>query len=198
MQTMRHSRSAASAEHTAAHFWEVTHLARNPRLALHGLLVGAAAGLVCRAYRAFYALLPGLSLDIPARARALEQEPSWEETLDAGILPYRGILERESAGRVPVAQSCRQSLPRFAEHRGQIQRLAETILGELEEGVRLLGGLGYPFDLAEYGLSPAEALLPFRWIRFLRSRPSSFDLMHLLGVERQIYQTALTAGAPSG
>lgn len=194
MQTMRHSRSAATAEHTASHFWEVAHLARNPRLSLHGLLVGAATAMVYRAYREFYRLLPGLEVDIAARVRALEQEPPWEKSLEPEIMPYRGILERETRGRAPIAQVGRESLPRFVAHRPRLQRLAETILSEQEEGVRLLGELGYPFDLTEYGMSRAEALLPFRYIRYLRNRTSSFNFMHLLGVERQVYEKALAAG----
>jgi glycerol-1-phosphate dehydrogenase [NAD(P)+] len=193
MQSMRHSRPAASAEHTAAHLWEIAHVARNPRLALHGLLVGAAAARVYKAYRAFYDLLPGLALDLPARVEALSREPSWEATLDGEIRPFRAILEREAAGRAPVSQTCRQNLLHFEEQRSGIQRLAEKLLGELGEGIRLLGDRGFPFDLAEHGLSPAEVLLPFRYIRYLRNRTSAFDLMHLLGVEREIYR-GLAAG----
>jgi glycerol-1-phosphate dehydrogenase [NAD(P)+] len=191
MQTMGHSRSAASAEHTASHFWEVAHLARNPRLALHGLLVGAASALVHRAYREFFGLLPGLPLDVSARVEGISREPAWQDTLEAGILPYRGILESETKGRAPVTQTCRQSLERFAAHRSRLQQLAGEILGEQEEGLRLLGEQGFPFDLREYGLSPDEVLLPFRYIRHLRNRTSAFDLMHLLGVEKRIYRTAL-------
>ena len=55
----------------------------------------------------------------------------------------------------------------------------------------LLAERGYPFDLAGYGLTRPEILLPFRWVRLLRNRTSAFDLMHLLGVEERIYRTAL-------
>ena len=68
------------------------------------------------------------------------------------------------------------------------------LLDELGEGLRLLGQRGFPFELTTYGLTPAEIRLPFRWIRFLRNRTSSFDLMHLLGVERRIYGSALAGG----
>jgi glycerol-1-phosphate dehydrogenase [NAD(P)+] len=196
IQSLGHSRPAASAEHTAAHFWEIAHFARNPLLALHGTLVGAATAMVYRAYRAFYALLPGLPVDIGARVEELEREPPWQQTLDGEIRPYRAILERAAVGRVPVAQSCRESLSRFASHRPKIQRMAGALLDELGDGLRLLGENGFPFDLAEYGLQPAEALLPFRYIRFLRNRTSTFDLMHLLGVEGEIYQSLPTGMPP--
>ena len=194
MQTLRHSRPAASAEHTAAHLWEIAHVARNPRLALHGLLVGAASGLVARAYREFFRLLPGLPLDIPARVEELGREPSWELTLDEEIRPYRAILEQAAEGRVPVAQTSRESLERFTARRPQIQELADKLLDELEEGVGLLRARGFPFDLSEHGLTRPEILLPFRYIRRLRNRTGAFDLMHLLGVERRIYDTVLAAG----
>jgi hypothetical protein len=193
MQSMRHSRPAASAEHTAAHFWEITHAARNPRLALHGLLVGAASGLVHKAYREFFTRLPRLSLDIPARVEELRREPPWAETLDPEILPHRAVLERAAVDRVPVAQTCRRSLERLAGERPRVQKLADGILAELEQGLSLAAARGYPFELTEYGLRPQEILLPFRYLRLLRNRTSAFDLMHLLGVEGEIYRTALAA-----
>jgi hypothetical protein len=194
MQSLRHSRPAASAEHTAAHLWEIAHVARVPRLDLHGLLVGAATALVYRAYRKFFGLLPALRVDAASRQEELGREPPWQESLDPEIRPYRAILEAHSAGKLPVAQTCRESLARFAQRRADIQALAEGLLGELEEGLRLLGERGFPFELAAYGLTPAEILLPLRWMRFLRNRTSSFDLMHLLGVEARVYREAL-AGA---
>jgi len=194
MQSLGHSRPAASAEHTAAHLWEIAHVARVPRLALHGLLVGAATALVFRAYREFFGLLRELPVDAASRAEELGREPSWQETLDEEIRPYRAVLEVQNAGRPPLAQTCRESLARFADRRQGIQALAEGLLGELEEGLRLLDERGFPFQLTAYGLTPAEILLPFRYVRLLRNRTSAFDLMHLLGVERRIYRAAL-AGA---
>jgi glycerol-1-phosphate dehydrogenase [NAD(P)+] len=194
MQSLRQSRPAASAEHAAAHLWEIAHVARNPRLALHGLLVGSATALVYRAYREFFTLLPGLPVDVASRAEALGREPSWEATLDPQILPYRAVLEEQNAGRPPAARSCREDLARFTERRKDIQELAEGLLAELEEGIRLLGERGFPFDLTAYGLTRAEILLPFRYVRLLRNRTSAFDLMHLLGVEGRIYRAALASG----
>jgi hypothetical protein len=130
-------------------------------------------------------------VDAASRATAVSREPPWQETLDEEIRPYRAVLEKQSAGRPPVAQTCLESLARFAQRRADIQALAEGLLGELEEGLRLLGERGFPFELAAYGLAPAEILLPFRWVRLLRHRTSAFDLMHLLGVERQVYLAAL-------
>ena len=191
MQSLRQSRPAASAEHTVAHLWEIAHVARVPRLALHGLLVGAAAALVYRAYREFFALLKDLPLEVEARVRELGREPSWETRLDEDIRPFRAVIEAQAVGRPSVAQTCRASLTRFAECRRSLQELAEGLLGELEEALSLLAERGYPFDLTGYGLTRPEILLPFRWVRLLRNRTSAFDLMHLLGVEERIYRTAL-------
>jgi hypothetical protein len=137
MQSLRQSRPAASAEHTVAHLWEIAHVARVPRLALHGLLVGAAAALVYRAYREFFALLKDLPLDVEARVRELGREPSWETSLDDEMRPYRAVLEAQTAGGTPVAQTCRESLTRLAGCRPRIQGLAEGLLAELKEGIRL-------------------------------------------------------------
>ncbi len=194
MQSLRSSRPAASAEHTAAHLWEIAQAARVPRLALHGLLVGAAAALVYRAYREFFSLLPDLPVDAASRVEELGREPFWQETLDEEIRPYRAVLEKQNAGKPPAAQTCREELARFVNRKADIQALAEGLLGELEEGLVLLAERGFPFELTAYGLSPAEILLPFRWVRFLRSRTSTFDLMHLLGVEQRIYRAALAEG----
>jgi len=194
MQSLRQSRPAASAEHTVAHLWEIAHVARVPRLALHGLLVGAAAALVYRAYREFFALLKDLPLDVEARVRELGREPSWETRLDEDIRPFRAVIEAQAVGRPSVAQTCRASLTRFAECRRSLQELAEGLLGELEEALSLLAERGFLFYLTGYGLTRPEILLPFRWVRLLRNRTSAFDLMHLLGVEERIYRTALAAG----
>ncbi len=194
MQSLRQSRPAASAEHTAAHLWEIAHVARVPRLALHGLLVGAATALLYRAYREFFGLLPALPVNAASRAEELGREPPWQESLDEEIRPYRAVLEAQSVGRLPAAETCRESLARFSRHRADLQALAERLLGELEEGLRLLGGRGFPFELTAYGLSPAEIRLPWRWVRLLRNRTSAFDLMHLLGVEERIYRQALASG----
>jgi len=194
MQSLHQSRPAASAEHTAAHLWEIAHAARVPRLALHGLLVGSASALVYKAYREFFTLLRELPVDVPSRLEELAREPSWEKTLDPEILPYRAVLEAQAADRPPAAQTCREGLAGFTQRRADIQELAEGLLGELEEALRLLGERGFPFDLRQYGLAPAEILLPFRYVRQLRNRTSAFDLMHLLGVERRVYQAALAGG----
>lgn len=187
MQSLGGSRPAASAEHTASHLWEVAHCARTGRLNLHGTLVGLASRLVLNAYRDLYAALEDLPLDIPARAQALSGEPSWQGDLDGEIRPFRPQMERQMAERVFAAEVYREQLLRFERHRSAILELARGILGELEEGVGTLTAAGFPFRFSEFGMTPAEALLPFRYIRYLRNRFSSFDLMHLLGLEREIY-----------
>ncbi|HWM84335.1 MAG TPA: iron-containing alcohol dehydrogenase [Kofleriaceae bacterium] len=58
MQAMGHSRPAASAEHTIAHYWTEVGAAQHEPHALHGILVGAATALILPGYRAFYGDLP--------------------------------------------------------------------------------------------------------------------------------------------
>ena len=57
------------------------------------------------------------------------------------------------------------------------------MLDELAGAVDLLEGIGFPFALTELGLLPDDVLLPFRNIRLLRRRYSTFDLAYDLGLE---------------
>ena len=186
MQSVGSSRPAASAEHSAAHLWEVGHAAREARLDLHGLLVGLACGTVARAYRDFYRRLEDLPVDIPARLAALGREPSWEGRLEEGMRPFRPLLEREARGRPSGPAVWRERLARIEAERGRLLENARPILDELEDGLEVLRGLGFPFRPADFGMEPRTGALPFRHIRLLRDRFTSFDLMHLLGVEEEI------------
>ena len=50
----------------------------------------------------------------------------------------------------------------------------------------MLGDTGFPFHLSDYRLDPERALVPIRYIRFLRNRYSSFNLMHEIGAEQRV------------
>ncbi len=186
MQSMDSSRPAGSVEHSAAHLWEIGRAARVDRLDLHGLRVGLAARLAARAYRELYRLLESLPVDIPARVSALSREPPWEETLEERMQPFRPLVERETRGRPAGPAVWREQLERIEANRGRILKEARSILDELEAGLQILQDRGFPFRLADFGMEPAAAVLPFRHIRLLRNRFNTFDLMHLLGVEEPI------------
>jgi hypothetical protein len=51
----------------------------------------------------------------------------------------------------------------------------------------VLGEISFPFSLSDYRLDPRQALLPFRYIRFLRTRYSSFNLIHEIGAEEWMF-----------
>ena len=57
------------------------------------------------------------------------------------------------------------------------------MLDELASAVNLLEGIGFPFSLDELGLDGEDAYLPFRNIRLLRRRYSTFDLAYDVGLE---------------
>ena len=72
--------------------------------------------------------------------------------------------------------------------RSRISVLAAGLLGELEKAVAVLEDISFPFRLSDYGLDPSRALVPFRYIRFLRNRYSSFDLIHEVGADDRVFE----------
>ena len=101
MQALGGSRSAASAEHTMAHFWESAHSVGNERWELHGILTGAASRIMLHAYRDIHERLPGLLIDDMARLRVFDEEPPWREGGGRGASPFHGESQRGN-GRTHV------------------------------------------------------------------------------------------------
>jgi len=183
MQALGNSRPASSAEHSAAHAWEIAGLVGNPEMDRHGLLVALASRCALEVYRDFYRTLPELSVDIPARLKALAAEPSWEERLDPALSIFAEQIRTElaAAERGPVALTRR--LAAFQRERETIGSLADQAICDLEEGIAALRAFGLPFDLEAFDLKPAAAYLPFPHVRLLRNRYNTFWLMHELGAE---------------
>ena len=77
----------------------------------------------------------------------------------------------------------RSRLENAREHRESIANMAGELLVELEKAVSVLEDISYPFHLSDYRIDPQRALVPIRYIRFLRNRYSSFDLIHEVGAE---------------
>jgi glycerol-1-phosphate dehydrogenase [NAD(P)+] len=198
MQSVGSSRPAGSAEHTIAHFWEMTKTVHNEKYDLHGVLAGLAGTLVLAAYREFYRRLNGLVLDISGRAGVFEKEPGWEQGLERAILPYKFkmIDEMERKGRLD-RKTLEERLTRFIDLKDKIQDLAEKRLEELERAVVILDRLGFPLSLSALGMRPDGAFLPFRYVRYLRNRYSSFDLMYETGLEGGVLE-ALKRSVPRG
>ena len=183
MQALGGSRSAATAEHTMAHFWESAHSVRNGRWDLHGILTGAASRMMLHAYRAVYAGLEDFPLDETGRLRRFDAEPPWQETVEEGLRPFITKVNDEMAGRTLSRGQIAARLKAYRSGRAEIAALATGMLDELAGAVDLLEGIGFPFSLDELGLSPGDVLLPFRNIRLLRRRYSTFDLAYDLGLE---------------
>jgi glycerol-1-phosphate dehydrogenase [NAD(P)+] len=80
----------------------------------------------------------------------------------------------------------RSRLENARSHRGRITDLAGELLAELEQAVNVLGELSFPFSLSEYRIDPRQALVPVRYIRFLRNRYSTFNLIHETGAEGRV------------
>jgi len=184
MQAIAGSRSAATAEHTMAHFWESAHSVRNPRWDLHGIMTGAASRIMLRAYGELYERAGELSLDERTRLAAFDAEPPWQDTVEEGLRPFLSKVNEEMAGRPHDRGDLSFRLEAFRNARVAIAGLARGMLGELSAAVDLLDGIGFPFSLDELGIEREDALLPFRNIRLLRRRYSTFDLAYDLSLDR--------------
>ena len=85
MQALHSSRPASSAEHTAAHIWELAGLVGDPQMDLHGLLVALGSHFTLQVYRSFFGTLS--RIDLQDRLRTLENQPSWEDDFPWSWLP---------------------------------------------------------------------------------------------------------------
>jgi len=189
MQALGGSRSAASAEHTMAHFWESADSVNNKQWELHGILTGAASRIMLHAYRDIHDRLPDLAVDDMARLRVFDEEPAWRDSVEEGLRRFMVKVNEEMAGRTCDRGDLAGRLEAFRNGRSQIAELAAGMLEELSSAVELLEGIGFPFSLEELGLEREDAFLPFRNIRLLRRRYSTFDLAYDLGLEAEMRES---------
>jgi glycerol-1-phosphate dehydrogenase [NAD(P)+] len=183
MQAFGSSRSAASAEHMMAHFWETAHCVGNIRFDLHGILAGAASRIVLNVYRSLYEHLASVEPDVQRRLDSYDGEPPWQGTVEEGLLPFMGKVRAEMSGRRFDRGILAQRLEAFRIGRVEIVRLGQTMLDELGAAIALLEGIGYPFSMEELAIPVDLMLLPLRNVRMLRRRYSGFDLAYELGLE---------------
>jgi glycerol-1-phosphate dehydrogenase [NAD(P)+] len=187
MQAMDSSRPASSAEHTAAHIWELAGVVGNAELDLHGLLVGLASRMVLVAYRVFYDRLPELEVNggLQARLEALASEPPWERQIGPELALFAEHIRNEMSAAELGREAIQRRLTAYGRERERIGELARQSLADLRLGESVLQAAGYPFAPESFGLSPAHAYLPFAGMRFLRNRYNTFWLMHELGQDRE-------------
>ena len=186
MQSMGYSRPAASAEHTIAHFWEMSRAVRAEQYDLHGILVAAAGRLVLHAYGLFFGKYAGLPVHVESRLEAFRAEPEWTETVGAEMRAYRNKLVEEMADRALDEEQLKKRLRRFERHRVRIAGMAGQRLAEMRKAMSVLDSLGFPLTPASLGLTPERAWLPFPYERYLRNRYTAFDLMYELGCEERV------------
>ena len=125
MQSLGGSRPAASAEHTIAHYWEMTGTVGNPRWDLHGVLVGAASRIVLGAYRRLFGMLPTFQPDPASRLAAYDRQPPWERTVEEGMRPFLPKIREEMAMRRFDRGILADRLARFAGRREEILATCE-------------------------------------------------------------------------
>jgi glycerol-1-phosphate dehydrogenase [NAD(P)+] len=189
MQALAGSRSAATAEHTMAHFWESAHSVGTARWNLHGILTGAASRIMLHAYRDLYAAAKDCSVDEPARLAAFDREPAWQDMLEEGLRPFLAKVHLEMDGRAGGKSELQGRLRSFRDGRARIAELSTSMLDELAASIEVLDGIGFPFSLGELGMDREAAFLPFRNIRLLRRRYSTFDLAYDLGLDREMRES---------
>ncbi len=183
MQAMGSSRPASSAEHTSSFIWEIAGLVGNRELNLHGLLVALASRFVLEIYREFYRGLPEQVVNIPARVRALAEEPSWEQHLDSGMSRFVEHMRSELGAAEQGPEAWQRRLSAFQREREGLGELAGPVFHDLEKGIAALRSIGLPFEAEAFEMAPASAYLPFPHVRLLRNRYNTFWLMHELGAE---------------
>jgi hypothetical protein len=162
----------------------------NEHLDLHGILVGAASGIVMRAYRALFEALQEGEMDPTQRLKVFDREVPWQESLEKGLRPFIWKMREEMTNRVFDRAMLADRLEVFRRSKREILALAFPILDELASAVEALRGFGYPFSPVELGIRNGFFLLPFHGVRFLRDRYSSFDLAYELGTDRVMSQEA--------
>ncbi len=193
MQAMEGSRSAASAEHTIAHHWEMAGVVGNARWDLHGVLVGAASRIVLAAYRRFFGILPGFTPDVPRRLAAFDREPSWQSSLEEDMRPFLSKIREEMGQRRFDRAILAARLGRFEARREAIVAMAGPLLDELGGAVRTLEERGFPFGLGAIGVPGDEAMRAVRNVNLLRYRYSAFDLAYELGLTEELREAAAAA-----
>lgn len=193
MQALAASRSAASAEHTIAHFWETARCVGTEEHDLHGILVGAASRLVLKGYARFYAGSACGPARPASRLAAFDRELPWEQAVEPGLVPYLGKVRAEMQRKAFDRELLAARLSAWDREREGFLAMARPLLAELEKAVGTLESMGYPFAPRELGVPVEMCLLPARNVRLLRSRYSTFDLAWELGSEAEIVEAVVEA-----
>lgn len=181
MQAAGGSRPAASAEHTAAHLWEIAHAASPATHGLHGFLVTVALSLVLPRYEEILAVLDTPPIPGPGPQPDLERMLA-PERMPAALAPYRKAVERELAGRKDDPASVSERRRRFGASPGRALSPYRRALPELRLALALIEEiLGSPLRRRRL-IDPALLSVTEEAIPFLRSRYGLLDLWRELNV----------------
>lgn len=105
--------------------------------------------------------------------------------------PFLSKVREEMALRRFDRNVLAERLERFESARAGIVAMAHPLLGELSRSLRVLDGLGYPFDLRELGVPDDAAAMAVRNVGLLRHRYSCFDLAYELGLSDGMREAAI-------
>jgi hypothetical protein len=150
--------------------------------------VGVSSRIVLSLYREFYGDTAVWNFDLEDCLGRLSSESDRERALSPEVQPFHEQIREEMADCQVSPAIYRSRLENARSHRENILALAGELLEELERAVSILEKISYPFSLSDYRIDPAQALVPIRYIRFLRNRYSTFNLIHEVGAERRMLE----------
>ena len=186
MQSVGGSRPAASAEHTIAHFWEMSHAVSVPKWDLHGILTAVGARLVYEAYKRLYVKFADASFDLTAIGRRLESLRDWRQKISPEMRAYEHKMSEEMRSRSFEPAVLLGHAEKAVGRRDEILSLAGPIIKELGEAIEALAEAGVPFGLGTVGLDRDAVSDSLDHVRLLRNRYGTFDMMWELGLDEEI------------
>ncbi len=121
----------------------------------------------------------------PGRLARLLQEPPWQEWVKPGMQPYLQFLVQGTESRSFEKAVVKRHLENFVSHKSEILKLADQVLPELEEVLVILAAAVCPTSPLTLDLDRDKVDMSFRYLRLLRNRYSTFDLVWELGLEEE-------------
>ncbi len=184
MVAVKSSRPAAGAEHSLAHFWEITHPQDHAPEALHGERTGVAAVLISHLYEALRHLsrqevarrLDHFSMPDPERESAQIQEA------------YPGVGSQVITSRNSLLGAMRQKIDQVKDRLGsrweEIVAIASTV-PPASEIVALLERVGAPSQPADIHVSDEEVNLAIQNAMYIRDRFTILELNRMLDLSSE-------------
>jgi hypothetical protein len=138
-------------------------------------------------FKEFYGDPSLWDFDPEDRLRRLDEQPDWQQALTPEVQNFHQQICEEMEAAQTSPADYRSRLETVCSNRDSITDLAGSLLHELERAVDNLAAIDFPFRLYDYRIDPQRALVPLRYIRFLRNRYSTFNLIHEVGADERVF-----------